>query len=175
MAYYPSLYAQNDLEESVTIVGGVTVGAGHPPRYEELEKRASYDTSEPVALYSFGPTKPARLGDLVLARSGDKGSNLNVGFFVQTPEQWSWFKSFFSLGKFKELMGEDWRDDYWLERVEFRNIYAVHFVIYGILGRGVSGSTRLDSLGKAFADFMRDKVVDVPVKFLQEEGGGPKL
>lgn len=176
LAYYPSLYAQNDLEESVSIVGGETYTAGHPPRYEELEKRSSYDTIEPAALSSFGPTKAVRMGDLVLARSGDKGSNLNVGLFVQNAEQWSWFKSFLSLAKFKELMGEDWRDDYWLERVEFGNIYAVHFVIYGILGRGVSGSTRLDSLGKAFADFFRDKVVDVPVKFLEEgEGGAAKL
>ena len=116
------------------------------------------------------------MGDLVLARSGDKGSNLNVGLFVQNSEQWMWFRSFLSLAKFKELMGEDWRDEYWLERVEFGNIYAVHFVIYGILGRGVSGSIRLDSLGKAFADFFRDKVVDVPVKFLEEgEVGGAKL
>jgi len=27
----------------------------------------------------------------------------------------------------------------------------VHFVVYGILGRGVSSSTILDSLGKGFA------------------------
>lgn len=176
LAYYPSLYAQNNLEESISIIGGETYTAGHPPRYEELEKRASYDTTEPAALSSFGPTKAVRMGDLVLARSGDKGSNLNVGLFVQNAEQWSWFKSFLSLAKFRELMGEDWRDDYWLERIELGNIYAVHFVIYGILGRGVSGSTRLDSLGKAFADFFRDKVIDVPVRFLEDsEGGGAKL
>lgn len=175
MAYYPSLYPQNDLEESVTIINGETISAGHPSAYKDLEKRASYDTTSPTPLSSFGPTKSVPLGDLVLARSGDKGSNLNVGFFVQTPEQYSWFKSFFSLAKFKELMGEDWQEDYWLERVEFPNIYAVHFVIYGILGRGVSGSTRLDSLGKAFADFMRDKVVDVPAKFLDEANSAAKL
>lgn len=174
LAYYPSLYAQDDLEESVTIIGGKTYQAGHPPKYEELEKRPSYDTASSTPISNFGPTKATRIGDLVLARSGDKGSNLNVGLFVQTTEQWEWFRSFLSLAKFKELMGEDWRDNYWLERVEFGNIFAVHFVIYGILGRGVSGSTRLDSLGKAFADFFRDKVVDIPVKFL-EEGGMAKL
>jgi hypothetical protein len=65
-----------------------------------------------------------------------------------------------------ELMGEDWSEDYFLERVEFPNIFAVHFVVYGILGRGVSSSTRLDALGKAFADYMRDKVVEVPVGLL---------
>lgn len=175
LAYYPSLYPQDDLEESVTILSGgegTTIPAGHPPVYEDLEKRSSYDTTSAVPLGSFGPTKPVRLGDVVLARSGDKGSNLNVGLFVQTSEEWDWLRSFLSLAKFIDLLGEDWRYDYFLERVEFPNIKAVHFVIYGILGRGVSGSSRLDSLGKAFADFFRDKVVDVPVKFSDWMQGG---
>lgn len=60
--------------------------------------------------------------------------------------------------------------------MEFPNIYAVHFVIYGILGRGVDSSTLLDSLGKGFADYVRDKWVDVPVAFLEEhEAKGSKL
>lgn len=156
--------------------GGVkTLEAGHPPKYENLEKRDSYDTTKAASLDSFGPARPVRLGDIVLARSGDKGSNLNVGLFVSTAEEYEWLRSFLSLSKFRELMGEDWREEYWLERVEFEGIFAVHFVIYGILGRGVSGSTRLDSLGKAFADFFRDKVVEVPVKFLEKETSGSKL
>jgi hypothetical protein len=39
-------------------------------------------------------------------------------------------------------------------------------VIYGCLGRGVSSSTRLDSLGKGFADYIRDRVIDIPIAFL---------
>ena len=91
---------------------------------------------------------------------------------------WSWFRTFLSRAKFTELMGEDWREEFFLERVEFEGILAVHFVIYGILGRGVSGSTRLDSLGKGFADYIRDKVVDVPVAFLghaEKGAAGVKL
>jgi hypothetical protein len=179
LAYYPSLYPQDSLEESCTLVGGETVPAGHPPKYEALERREDYDTKTPVQLASLGPTRPLRLGDIVLARSGDKGSNLNVGFFPTAPALYPWLRTYLSKAKFIELMGEDWRDEYWLERVEFPGIDAVHFVIYGILGRGVSGSTRLDSLGKAFADFFRDKVVEVPVSLLEEagvrEGAEPKL
>jgi len=39
--------------------------------------------------------------------------------------------------------------------------------VYGILGRGVSGSARLDGLGKGVADYLRDKVVEVPVALLE--------
>jgi hypothetical protein len=46
----------------------------------------------------------------------------------------------------------------------------VHFVVYGVLGRGVSGSSRLDALEKGIADWLRGCVVDVPVKFLEGRG-----
>ncbi|OBT57060.1 hypothetical protein VE04_02366 [Pseudogymnoascus sp. 24MN13] len=173
LAYYPSLYSQDDLEEGVTLIGSKydgnetkTISSGHPPSYEDLERRENYDAVNAASLSSFGPTIPVRLGDIVLARSGDKGSNLNCGLFVKDSKLWEWFRAFLSRAHFKELLGGDWADEYWLERVEFPGIHAVHFVIYGILGRGVSGSTRLDSLGKGFADYFRDKVVEVPVALL---------
>lgn len=37
---------------------------------------------------------------------------------------------------------------YFVERCELPEIKAVHFVIYGPLGRGVSSSKLLDALGK---------------------------
>ena len=66
-------------------------------------------------------------------------------------------------------MGDDWRPtEYFIERMEFPNLWAVHFVIYGPLGRGASSCRLLDCLGKGFADYIRDKVVDVPVAFLED-------
>ncbi|BCR90491.1 uncharacterized protein ACHE_60377A [Aspergillus chevalieri] len=65
--------------------------------------------------------------------------------------------------RMRELIGEDWKKGFFIERVEFEGIRAVHFVIYGILGRGVSSSSRLDGFGKGFVDYVRDKVVGVPV------------
>ncbi|KUJ08285.1 DUF1446-domain-containing protein [Mollisia scopiformis] len=173
LAMYPALILQNSLKETVTFCdpnNGAALEAtnvGYPPKYSLLERRENIPTTYlGKQLSSFGPTKPVRLGDIVLARSGDKGSNLNVGFFVHSARAWEWLRSFLSSSKMVQLMGDDWSDEYFLERVEFENIFAVHFVVYGILGRGVSGSTRLDSLGKAFADYVRDKVVDVPVEIL---------
>lgn len=170
LSYYPALYPQSSLTESVTLLGSTprTLPAGHPPHYEDLGTRDNYNTTSSAPLSSFGATKEARLGDVVLARSGDKGSNLNVGFFVRTAQAWDWLRSFLSHERFVDLVGEeDWdADKFFLERVEFPKIFAVHFVVYGILGRGVSGSSRLDCLGKGFADFVRDRIVDVPEAFL---------
>jgi hypothetical protein len=71
-------------------------------------------------------------------------------------------------------MGDDWDGSYFLERVEFLGICAVHFVAYGILERGVSSSTRLNSLGKGVAGWIRDRVVDVPVCLLDGQNLGER-
>jgi hypothetical protein len=50
--------------------------------------------------------------------------------------------------RMRQLLGKDWHNNLFIERVEFSHIHAVHFVIYGILGRGVSSSSRLDGWWK---------------------------
>lgn len=65
--------------------------------------------------------------------------------------------------RLRELLGSDFDESYFIERVEFPHIRAVHFVVYGLLGRGVSSSSRLDGFGKGVADFLRDRVVEGPV------------
>lgn len=92
----------------------MTFDAGHPQAYEEFEACPSYEIHAPV--YLGDPSREIRLGDIALARSGDKGSNLNVGLFVQTQPQWDWLRSFMKVAQFRELMGENDRDDFFVER-----------------------------------------------------------
>lgn len=93
-----------------------------------------------------------RLGDLVLGRLGDKGANINLGSFVREPAAWDWFLKFMTCTKLQELTGYDWKYGCFIERVEVPHLYAVHFVIYGYLGRGVSSDIHVDVLGKSFAE-----------------------
>lgn len=175
LAYYPAIWNQSVLEEKahfINAAGQVTSShpAGHPPAYEPLSHRDSYDTSTPPVPAFAGPTRSIRLGDIALARSGDKGSNLNVGIFVRTAKQWDWLRSYLSRAQVRRLLGPGVERDsvYRIERVELPGIFAVHFVLYGLLGRGVSSSTRLDAFGKGFADYFRDKLVEVPEEVLRE-------
>ncbi|KAH8128822.1 hypothetical protein ACSS6W_002218 [Trichoderma asperelloides] len=170
-AYYPAIVSQNDIEETVTILGETSTEEAlrhsipPPNKTEPLALRENYETANPVPLESFGPTVNRPLGDLVLSRSGDKGGNVNIGLFVESPEQWEWFRSFMTKDRLRSLMRKDWRDWYFLERVEFPNIHAVHFVVYGALGRGVTSTSLLDNLGKGFGEFIRAVHVDIPQKF----------
>ncbi|KAL5003476.1 hypothetical protein BDV10DRAFT_180601 [Aspergillus recurvatus] len=193
LAYYPALIAQADLDERINILNDdntiTSLETGHPPAYAPLQPRENYDppslsteSQEYKTLFN-GPTKRVKLGDVVLARSGDKGGNLNVGFFVPSSLPASpntdiqskqkqkdltlWLRHYLTTSRMRVLLGSDWRDRYVIERVEFPAIGAVHFVIYGILGRGVSSSSRLDGFGKGVADWLRDVVVEVPAAFVE--------
>jgi len=171
LAFYPALYSQDKLKEGVALLGedgedAETAGAGHPPRYQKLQPRENYETATPLDLAFFGVTRKTRLGDICLARSGDKGANINFGLFVRRADHYPWLQNFMTRSKLQRLMADDWTDDFFIERMEFPDIWAVHFVIYGPLGRGVSSCRLLDALGKGFADYIRDRVVDVPERFL---------
>lgn len=159
---------QADLDEVINFVDGrglvTSYLAGHPPKYEPLKPRDNYDPSNPMQFN--GALQQLRLGDIAFARSGDKGANLNIGLFVLQEKHWGWLQSFMTCDRMRQLIGKDWHDSFILERVEFPHIHAVHFVIYGILGRGVSSSSRLDGFGKGFADYIRDKVIEFPVEIL---------
>ncbi|PFH62931.1 hypothetical protein XA68_10984 [Ophiocordyceps unilateralis] len=175
MGFYPALIPQSEIEEAVTLLNAGSSGdalrieVGPPKVTQEPASRENYETTNPLSLDAFGPMTMRPLGDVVLARSGDKGGNVNLGLFVHTSEQYDWLRSFMTRDKLKALMRKDWRDWYYIERVEMPYIRAVHYVVYGSLGRGVTSSQRLDCLGKGFAEFIRAIWVPIPNKFLQEE------
>lgn len=158
LAYYPALVEQSFLDEKVILVeSNKAISAGHISKSQKLPPRLDYETKEPKSLETFGPTKSVELGKVAYARSGDKGSNANVGFFVHTDEEYDWLCSALTKKKLVELLGDDYQDSFFIERIEMRNILSVHFVVYGILGRGVSSTTRLDCFGKGLADYLRSK------------------
>jgi hypothetical protein len=174
LAYYPAIVKQEELNEEINFIDGPdsikSFPTGHPSKYKDLPPRQSYNhtpSSEEKPLLD-SPTRSIRLGDIALARSGDKGANLNFGLFVTEEDHWTWLRSYMSRERVRDMLAEDddWDESFLVERVEFPHIRAVHFVIYGILGRGVSSSSRLDGFGKGFADYLRDKFVDAPVAIL---------
>lgn len=72
-----------------------------------VRHQESYETSNPIDISQLGPTTRAPLGYVVHARSGDKGSDCNVGFFVRHSDEWDWLRTLLTVEKIRELMGED--------------------------------------------------------------------
>lgn len=79
------------------------------------------ETSNPVPLTSFGPTVTAPLGYIVHARSGDKGSDANVGFYVRHEDEYGWLRSLLSTEFIKHLLQNDYNGKR-IERFELPNI-----------------------------------------------------
>ena len=125
----------------------------------------SYDPEDPSPLTSWGPTTLAPLGYVVHARSGDKSSNANVGFYVRHEDEYQWLRSLLTIAKIKELLGEDYKGGL-VERFELPNIWAVHLLLFDHLDRGVASSSTYDILGKNVAEYLRAKHVEIPTVFL---------
>jgi hypothetical protein len=108
-----------------------------------------------------GATVPLPLGTVIGARSGDKGGNANVGLWARSDEAWAWLDAELTLERFRELLPE--ADGLVVQRHAFPNLRALNFVVVGLLGEGVASSTRPDPQAKGLGEYLRSRVVDVPV------------
>ncbi|KAL2878780.1 hypothetical protein SGCOL_006008 [Colletotrichum sp. CLE4] len=130
MEMFPALIPQSAIDHQV-LLGTREMISIAPPRSIAVYKieRPSADTVEPVDILSLGPTEFAPLGSIVHARSGDKADNSNVGFFVRNEDEYPWLRTILTVGRLKQLLGDDWyknNPDRRVERVEFPGINAVH-------------------------------------------------
>ncbi|KAF5004792.1 hypothetical protein FDECE_8731 [Fusarium decemcellulare] len=168
--YFPALIEQDILPElKVHFVRGDThsvpsfrAGGQRRTPHPSVVVRAD----KPVAI---GKTVQCPLGDLFFARSGDKGGNANIGFWVRDSAAYPFAKRFFTEARLIDLLADDWDERYSVERCEFPNLDAVHFVIKGILQDGVSSSSVLDGFGKSISEFLRARVVELPADLVEGE------
>jgi hypothetical protein len=107
------------------------------------------------------------LGTIIGARSGDKGGNANVGLWARSADAWTWLRSFLTIEQFRALLPE--ADDLEVRRFEFPNLSALNFVVVGLLGEGVASSTRPDPQAKGLGEYLRSRVVDIPVGLLAHQ------
>ena len=106
------------------------------------------------------------LGTVFGARSGDKGGNANVGVWARGDAGYAWLAAELTAERVKELLPETAKHD--IDRYEFPNLRAVNFVIHGLLGEGVASSTRADPQAKGLGEWLRARVVELPVELLSE-------
>ena len=164
--YRPARVSRDVVPQYVHMLGGSTreVASGHPGN----------DATNPgaVAPWSFGdaardetiPTRAAPLGHVIGTRSGDKGGNANLGVFTRSDAAWSWIDEFLTADRLAELLPET--ASLRIDRHRFPKIFALNFVVHDLLQEGVAASTRQDSQAKALGEWLRARVVDVPVDLL---------
>jgi hypothetical protein len=88
-----------------------------------------------------------KLKELAYARSGDKGSNVNIGVIAYNKDNYLFLQKHLTeerVAKYFSCLGSRK-----IKRFELPNLLAFNFVLYGALDGGGSVSLRTDAQGKA--------------------------
>ncbi|MFI8189680.1 acyclic terpene utilization AtuA family protein [Streptomyces sp. NPDC085946] len=111
-----------------------------------------------------GPVRPAPLGLVAGARSGDKGGNANVGVWARTDDAWRWLAHTLTTDTFRRLLPET--AGLRVVRHDLPNLRALNFVVEGILGAGAAARHRFDPQAKALGEWLRSRRLDIPEALL---------
>jgi hypothetical protein len=153
--------AQEAVPHTAVLPSGERVPIPPPPKTEPAAPPALPPAAPREGSPAPGaPARPAALGTVVGARSGDKGGDANLGVWARTDAGYGWLRAFLTVERLRSLLPE--AADLPIERYELPNLRAVNFVLRGLLGDGVAGSTRFDPQAKALGELLRSRVVDIP-------------
>ncbi len=151
---------QADVPHTAVLPDGTRVAIDPPAPAGWFHDGDGHAPTEPPS----GPTRPAPLGTVIGARSGDKGGDANLGVWARTDQGYAWLREFLSTERLKELLPEC--APMAVDRFELPNLRALNFVIQGLLGEGVAASTRFDPQAKALGEWLRSRIVDLPEAIL---------
>lgn len=119
----------------------------------------------PEAGGDWGETVDAPLGTVCGARSGDKGGNANIGLWTRDDDAFEWMRSYLSASRLRSLLGKE-AAGLEVKRYSLPNLRALNFVVVGLLGAGVASSSRYDPQAKGLGEYVRSRVVALPVRLL---------
>jgi hypothetical protein len=163
--FWPALVPAELVEPIVVHADGTQTPVPHqafrsqvPPGPPEVYRLAAQYPAEPVAR--------APLGTIIGARSGDKGGNANVGLWAGRGTHYVWMRDYLTVERMAELLPE--ADGLEIRRYELPRVLALNFVVVGLLGEGVASSTRPDPQAKSLGEYVRSRLVDIPVHFLPD-------
>jgi hypothetical protein len=159
--YEPATIPAVTVPQEVVLLGGDTheVSSVIPSAAVEVQPRDG-----PRAAVPGGPTVRAPLGRVFGARSGDKGGDANVGIFARSDAAWAWLDANLTTERLRALLPEV--KDLAVERHRLASIRALNFVVHGLLEEGVAASTRQDPQAKSLGEWLRARVVEMPVALL---------
>jgi hypothetical protein len=166
--YWPALLSASAVEHRVVLADGETIvieRAGAPASGGAFEKPAA--PPAPSVEIPGGATARTPLGAVCGARSGDKGGNANLGVWTTSESAYAWLAAFLTVAKLRELLPET--RELAVERHELPRIFALNFVVKGLLGDGVAASLRSDPQAKTLGEYLRAKMVPVPVTLLERD------
>ena len=159
---FTAAYVDAGLVEHVAVLPD---GARHvvEPAAETREPADLDDPELPEPLHA-GPGRSVPLGTIAGARSGDKGGSANVGVWVRSEEAWRWLAHTLTVERFQRLLPET--AGLPVRRYLLPNLWALNFVVEGLLGEGVAAQARFDPQAKAVGEWLRARHIEIPESLL---------
>ena len=157
LVYWPALVDAARVPATLHFEGEAIAVAPSPTTTE----RPPLDAALPPPL-SAGAVARAPLGRVFGTRSGDKGGNANLGIWGRTPAAYAWLAHELTVERLRALFPD--LAPYAIDRAMLPNLHAVNFTVRGILGDGVAASTRSDPQAKTLGEYVRARVVELPVE-----------
>ena len=104
--------------------------------------------------------RDVRLHLLAHARAGDKGDRLNISLIAYAPELFSLLRDQVTEARVAALFAH--RQPTAVRRYVLPKLYALNFVLDGVLDGGVTQALNLDSHGKTLSYRLLGMSIDVP-------------
>jgi hypothetical protein len=164
--YWPTTVPAREVEHRVVLGDGTTIVVPHTD--VELPTTAVEPLAVELPMVPTGPVERAPLGRVCAARSGDKGGNANVGLWTRDAAAYAWLREAMTVERFRELLPE--AGDLEIRRFDLANLWALNFVVVGLLGEGVASSTRPDPQAKGLGEYLRSRRLDIPTALLSPAG-----
>lgn len=163
--YWPGLLRQDVLDHVVTHADGRVEHIDPPTQtVAPAPPAGSESVTAGDAVAEGGERAPAGvpivLGEIVDARSGDKGGDANVGLWVRDPVHWPWLRDHLDVAWIRSVMPEAAGLD--VVRYELPNLGAVNFVVHDLLGEGATANLRADNQAKALGEYLRSRRIAGP-------------
>jgi len=161
---YKAAYVRRDrAPETVHLPDGSTYEVPAPLAYAEPSPRRPQTFASPAFGVPVGSLRSVPLGDLVYARSGDKGGDANLGLWVpqgRPDAAVEWLLRTVNQGWVRKLLPE--AEELAIDITPLPHLRGVNIVIHDLLGEGVAASTRFDPQAKGLGEWARSRFVDIP-------------
>ncbi|MEM7473558.1 MAG: hypothetical protein AAF483_01060 [Planctomycetota bacterium] len=97
-------------------------------------------------------TQRIRLDSIAYARSGDKGCNANIGLIAHSSEGYELLCDLATEHRVLQHFAHTPVKR--VQRFELPNLWALNFILFGVLGKGGSQSLAIDAQGKALGQVL---------------------
>ena len=162
--YWPALIQSKHIEETVYI-GEKTVKIT-PTNQLGLDEHTYQEEGQKIPQLVSKNHQQIHFGRIYGTRSGDKGGCANLGVWAKTDRAFEFLYHFLTVDRLKQLLPDI--DNFPIDRYELANIKSLNFYIHEILQDGVSSNTRMDAQAKSLGEYLRAKLIDVPVEIIEE-------